>query len=121
MKVSPLAGEPAEPSMLADGVVITPSHNPPHDGGFKYNPPSGGPAERAVTDWIEAKANEFLEGAPAPREIRPERSLPLREWKEVPALLPPEGRWNEGREGNGSSWSWVTQGESNHEEKTPFP
>jgi phosphoglucomutase len=46
---------------LADGVVITPSHNPPHDGGFKYNPPEGGPAERAVTDWIEAKANEFLE------------------------------------------------------------
>ncbi len=45
---------------LADGIVITPSHNPPHDGGFKYNPPSGGPAERAVTDWIEAKANEFL-------------------------------------------------------------
>ncbi len=48
---------------LADGVVITPSHNPPHDGGFKYNPPSGGPAERAVTDWIEAKANAFLEGS----------------------------------------------------------
>ena len=46
---------------LADGVVITPSHNPPHDGGFKYNPPNGGPAERAVTDWIEAKANTFLE------------------------------------------------------------
>ena len=46
---------------LADGIVITPSHNPPHDGGFKYNPPSGGPAEAAVTDWIEAKANEFLE------------------------------------------------------------
>jgi phosphoglucomutase len=46
---------------LADGIVITPSHNPPHDGGFKYNPPQGGPAERAITDWIEAKANEFLE------------------------------------------------------------
>ncbi len=46
---------------LADGIVITPSHNPPHDGGFKYNPPNGGPAESTVTDWIGAKANEFLE------------------------------------------------------------
>jgi len=46
---------------LADGIVITPSHNPPHDGGFKYNPPNGGPAEHVVTDWIEAKANGFLE------------------------------------------------------------
>lgn len=45
---------------LADGIVITPSHNPPHDGGFKYNPPHGGPAETEITDWIEAKANEFL-------------------------------------------------------------
>lgn len=46
---------------LADGIVITPSHNPPDDGGFKYNPPHGGPAETAITNWIEAKANEFLE------------------------------------------------------------
>ena len=46
---------------LADGIVITPSHNPPRDGGFKYNPPNGGPAESDVTAWIEAKANEFLE------------------------------------------------------------
>jgi phosphoglucomutase len=46
---------------LADGIVITPSHNPPDSGGFKYNPPNGGPAEAAVTSWIEAKANEFLE------------------------------------------------------------
>jgi phosphoglucomutase len=45
----------------ADGIVITPSHNPPPDGGFKYNPPNGGPAEGAVTAWIEAKANELLE------------------------------------------------------------
>ena len=46
---------------LADGIVITPSHNPPHDGGFKYNPPNGGPADTIVTDWIEAKANALLE------------------------------------------------------------
>jgi phosphoglucomutase len=45
---------------LADGIVITPSHNPPDNGGFKYNPPNGGPAETSITDWIEAKANEFL-------------------------------------------------------------
>ena len=46
---------------LADGIVITPSHNPPHDGGFKYNPPNGGPAASAITDWIETQANAFLE------------------------------------------------------------
>ncbi len=46
---------------LADGIVITPSHNPPHDGGFKYNPPNGGPADNIVTSWIEAKANALLE------------------------------------------------------------
>ena len=46
---------------FADGIVITPSHNPPDDGGFKYNPPNGGPAENVVTAWIEAKANVFLD------------------------------------------------------------
>jgi phosphoglucomutase len=46
----------------ADGIVITPSHNPPDDGGFKYDPPHGGPAEGHVTTWIEAKANELLCG-----------------------------------------------------------
>lgn len=45
---------------FADGIVITPSHNPPHEGGFKYNPPHGGPAEAAITKWIENKANECL-------------------------------------------------------------
>lgn len=48
-------------SELADGIIITPSHNPPQDGGFKYNPPSGGAAQANITNWIEAKANEFLE------------------------------------------------------------
>ena len=57
---------------LADGIVITPSHNPPHDGGFKYNPPNGGPAESAVTDWIEATANTFLESG-----LRGVKRIPL--------------------------------------------
>jgi phosphoglucomutase len=46
---------------LADGIVITPSHNPPEDGGFKYNPPNGGPADTDVTHWVEIRANEFLQ------------------------------------------------------------
>jgi phosphoglucomutase len=46
---------------FADGIVITPSHNPPRDGGFKYNPPNGGPADTVVTGWIETRANELLE------------------------------------------------------------
>jgi phosphoglucomutase len=47
---------------LADGIVITPSHNPPEDGGFKYNPPNGGPADTNVTRWIEDRANRLLQG-----------------------------------------------------------
>jgi phosphoglucomutase len=45
---------------LADGIIITPSHNPPSDGGFKYNPPSGGPAEPEITKWIQERANQLL-------------------------------------------------------------
>jgi phosphoglucomutase len=54
-------GAGGEVSGLADGIVVTPSHNPPRDGGFKYNPPHGGAAEAALTSWIEAAANAHLE------------------------------------------------------------
>lgn len=56
-------GDPVNGGGLADGIVITPSHNPPRDGGFKYNPPHGGPAGQDVTNWIEAAANRYLEAA----------------------------------------------------------
>jgi len=52
----------SKPSSPADGIVITPSHNPPEDGGFKYNPPRGGPADTNVTRWVEDRANELLRG-----------------------------------------------------------
>src|SRR5215472_10394814 len=50
----------ARKDAFADGIVITPSHNPPEDGGFKYNPPNGGPADTDVTRWVEDRANELL-------------------------------------------------------------
>jgi phosphoglucomutase len=50
---------------LADGIVVTPSHNPPEDGGFKYNPPNGGPADTDVTRWVEDRANQLLRAANA--------------------------------------------------------
>lgn len=57
---------------LADGIVITPSHNPPADGGYKYNPPNGGPADQTVTSWIEARANELLRN-----ELQGVRRIPI--------------------------------------------
>jgi phosphoglucomutase len=56
----------------ADGIIITPSHNPPQDGGFKYNPPTGGPADTVATSWIEAKANTFLKS-----RLRGVKRIPL--------------------------------------------
>ena len=68
--VSP-TGVRASGSGLADGIVVTPSHNPPRDGGFKYNPPHGGPADADATRWIANRANEILTGGG---------------WKQVPRL-----------------------------------
>ena len=56
-------------SGLADGIVITPSHNPPEDGGIKYNPPNGGPADTSATGWIEKRANELLKEVQRPRRV----------------------------------------------------
>jgi phosphoglucomutase len=66
-----LAHNRSRPSGLADGIVITPSHNPPEDGGFKYNPPNGGPADTGITRWIQERANELLfEGLKSVRRMR---------------------------------------------------
>ncbi len=61
---------------LADGIVVTPSHNPPDNGGFKYNPPNGGPADSGLTSWIEARANELMErGLEGVKRIPYEKAL----------------------------------------------
>lgn len=57
---------------LADGIVVTPSHNPPRDGGFKYNPPNGGPADTDATGWIAKRANEILRG-----DLKDVKRIPL--------------------------------------------
>jgi phosphoglucomutase len=68
MSLAILAHNRAHPDHLADGIVVTPSHNPPEDGGFKYNPPNGGPADSDVTGWIEKAANVML--AAGNRDVR---------------------------------------------------
>ena len=61
---------------LADGIVLTPSHNPPEDGGFKYNPPDGGPADTEVTSWVEERANHLLaEGLASVKRVPYSRAL----------------------------------------------
>ena len=79
-----LARDPArEPAAsrdrgLADGIVVTPSHNPPCDGGFKYNPPNGGPADTDATKWIADAANAYIEAGLAGRATGPVRAGPRR-------------------------------------------
>jgi phosphoglucomutase len=65
-------GKTANDASLADGLVITPSHNPPTDGGFKYNPPHGGPADSDATNWVAARANEIIaDGMRAVKRAKP--------------------------------------------------
>lgn len=59
----------------ADGIVVTPSHNPPSDGGFKYNPPHGGPADSSATSWIAERANRLMAEPSAIRRVRPSKAM----------------------------------------------
>ncbi|MFF2546675.1 phosphoglucomutase (alpha-D-glucose-1,6-bisphosphate-dependent) [Kitasatospora sp. NPDC058063] len=71
-----LAHNRRSPRALADGIVVTPSHNPPRDGGFKYNPPSGGPAGSQATGWIQDRANELIrEGLRGVKKVPYARAL----------------------------------------------
>ena len=74
---------------LADGIVITPSHNPPEDGGFKYNPPNGGPADTDVTKWIQDRANALLrEGHGAVRRVTYAHALRAATTRQYDYVLP---------------------------------
>jgi len=74
---------------VADGIVITPSHNPPEDGGLKYNPPNGGPADTGVTRWIENRANELLKGGNlAVKRTSPAKAISAQTTHEEDMVMP---------------------------------
>ncbi|NMC16264.1 MAG: alpha-D-glucose phosphate-specific phosphoglucomutase [Chloroflexi bacterium] len=76
-------------SALADGVVISPSHNPPDDGGFKYNPPNGGPADTDTTKWIQNRANEIIrEGLKDVRRLGLEKALKADTTHQIDLITP---------------------------------
>ena len=76
-------------SALADGVVISPSHNPPDDGGFKYNPPNGGPADTDTTKWIQNRANEIIrEGLKDVRRLGLEKALQAETTHHIDLITP---------------------------------
>jgi len=84
-----LAHNRGRKEQLADGIVVTPSHNPPQDGGFKYNPPNGGPADTDVTRWIEDRANALLEqGNAGVKRLPLERALRAATTHEEDLALP---------------------------------
>ena len=98
-------------SGLADGIVITPSHNPPEDGGFKYNPPTGGPADTSITGWVERAANEILAADLQHGSAAAVRARPTRVEHAPPRLHRPlRGRSRERRRHGSHQTRWCPRG-----------
>jgi phosphoglucomutase len=86
-------------SGLADGIVVTPSHNPPEDGGFKYNPPHGGPADSHVTAWIQDRANALLAA-----DLDGVRRMPFERARRAAPICSPTGRAGRRMRAWGKPW-----------------